>query len=643
MAKKRFNVDKYVMEICNEIGANPNDELMDKSPCPDDYLPLTYDMLIRFALMNNWDPVYHKDSDSILSEENELNKILNDYDLAPGVPPKDHMIKFLRFAAKSFNSGFFVTNFVYASLLDEIINNIPKNSSPVTLIGEEGVGKMPFSRLIHNQTRGDNNPFITVDCSAYSDDDLCSLVFGTDIEGNYGIQGTKLASAAGGSLYIKNLQSSGKRFQVRLYDFFTKDHILNSKESEFENTQVKIICSYEVDSEGDNDKLAISLDSRLIYSNFCHRINLLPFDQVRSDLPLLIFILMVKLAPRMGLDFFSLEIPEFLLRYWVLYKKWADNYHKLRYTITSFLEYYTKFKIDKRKNAVLPLYKYRKNLSCDESESPRMRYDKPDAHENMEIFFYIFSVERPEIIPYLEQLSFYPSNPIFLFDLMSIPFLGYISKLKNPKDHNPFAELPDYLKFSPFHTNISFTRDDMNKLNTDVKKIFVKSESSTIARYHKSDINKIVVEVFEGRQDLPRIKFFPKGESDYKEIKYNPKNQLPQISFLLFLIYERSNINEDGHAKNVEWGLNWLEKPNDSNFKPLINICRWMKFVDERGNIKPPSWWQSPSNTYPMITKIRNILMANDIGKNFIKPDSFSGKKAVYHIDEGIRAEIIIK
>ncbi len=616
---------------------------MNESLYPNDYLPITYDMLIRFALMNNWDPVYHKKADAILTDEGKFSKILYDWDLIPGIPPKDHMIQFLRFAAKSFSSGFFITNFVYASYLEDDLNNIPESANLVTMIGEQGVGKTPFAKMIHDQTVGNEKPFITVDCSAFGDDDLCSLVFGTDVEGKYGIRGTKLALANHGSLYLKNLQSAGKHFQARLDDFLKKDPVLDTTAFEYKNAHVKIICSYEIDSEPNFDKIAASLDDSLAYSIFAHKIYLLPIERIRSDLPLLIFVLMLKLFPRLKLDFNSIEIPDFLLRYWILYRNWSGNYHELQHMLTVFLENYSRFNIEKGSDRKAPIHRSRIYSMDDESKVDHLRYGKPDTYDNKEIADYIFDFEQPEINEYLEQLSFYNVTPIYLFDLMGIPFLEYLSQIKDPKDRKPTAKLSDYHKFSPFGIKLSFDFGETDKRKIDTEKIIRVPESSAAIKYDKNDIEEIIVEVFKQKRDFPRIKFALKGGSDLKEIKYNPKNQIPQVSFLIFLIYERNNIDDNGNPRNPNWGVNWLVKRCDLNFEPIIDVCRWLRLVDKEDRIIPPSWWMEPENTYPIYSRIGDILEENDVDRKIIRPFRNPGYSAIYHIIDGIKAKIDIK
>ena len=88
--------------------------------------------------------------------------------------------------------------------------------------GERGIGKEILAKRVHCRGSRKNNPFLTIDCSSYNEDDLIKEIFGHEFKGLERSQKAKLGLlelANQGSLLIKNIECLGEEAQARLSQF----------------------------------------------------------------------------------------------------------------------------------------------------------------------------------------------------------------------------------------------------------------------------------------------------------------------------------------------------------------------------------------------------------------------------------------
>src|SRR5690606_28054507 len=75
----------------------------------------------------------------------------------------------------------------------------------VLLLGEPGVGKCLLAHIIHAHSRRAGRPFITVSCTAFSETQLATELFGRDAAFGSPVQ-PQLTRAAGGTLLLDDVQ-----------------------------------------------------------------------------------------------------------------------------------------------------------------------------------------------------------------------------------------------------------------------------------------------------------------------------------------------------------------------------------------------------------------------------------------------------
>lgn len=129
-------------------------------------------------------------------------------------------------------------------VMKEILKKIRRFSPttlPVLLIGETGVGKEMFARMIHDMSQFREGPFVPVNCGAIPDSLFESLVFGHEkgtFTGAYAQQQGWLESSRGGTLFLDEIGEIPLPMQVKLLRVLqekTFSRIGSSKEIPFES------------------------------------------------------------------------------------------------------------------------------------------------------------------------------------------------------------------------------------------------------------------------------------------------------------------------------------------------------------------------------------------------------------------------
>src|ERR1039458_8290330 len=92
----------------------------------------------------------------------------------------------------------------------------------VMILGESGYGKEVMARLIHNQRRRKDGPFMPVECSIMPGSLIESELFGYERGAFTGAERTKkglIESADGGTLFLDEIGDLGVELQTRLFRF----------------------------------------------------------------------------------------------------------------------------------------------------------------------------------------------------------------------------------------------------------------------------------------------------------------------------------------------------------------------------------------------------------------------------------------
>ncbi|MDR2000456.1 MAG: sigma 54-interacting transcriptional regulator [Zoogloeaceae bacterium] len=121
-------------------------------------------------------------------------------------------------------AGAWRTRIVSSSLrMDEVLRRarrIAENDNPFLIIGPQGVGKETLARTIHQASARAKQPFVTLVCGILSPESIEAEIFGAGK--TKGAPKGLLAAAAGGMLFIDELESLPPIVQVRLLPLVRK-------------------------------------------------------------------------------------------------------------------------------------------------------------------------------------------------------------------------------------------------------------------------------------------------------------------------------------------------------------------------------------------------------------------------------------
>lgn len=126
----------------------------------------------------------------------------------------------------------------------------PPHGLNVCLVGEIGVGKLFFAKLMHNYACEEgiftkNSPFITVDCTkyVYNNSKLLKKIFGITKEQNTVDKTSLIFKASGGIIFLEEAHLLSEKFKSVLFEYMRNGYITGFENSYNEITNVKFICA----------------------------------------------------------------------------------------------------------------------------------------------------------------------------------------------------------------------------------------------------------------------------------------------------------------------------------------------------------------------------------------------------------------
>ncbi|MBI5155393.1 sigma 54-interacting transcriptional regulator [Candidatus Poribacteria bacterium] len=104
------------------------------------------------------------------------------------------------------------------------MNALAEADSPVLVTGPAGCGKIYIARVLHIKGRQPNEPFITVDCSNYTDEAAREVLFGAAGGPESKPKASAISLAGGGTLVLKHFGALGAISQKALLDWMFRVH-----------------------------------------------------------------------------------------------------------------------------------------------------------------------------------------------------------------------------------------------------------------------------------------------------------------------------------------------------------------------------------------------------------------------------------
>lgn len=199
-----------------------------------------------------------------------------------------------------------------------MIKKVAQVNCNVLLQAETGTGKQMVARAIHSLSPRKNNPFVYFNCGGFTEELICSELFGYEKGAFTGATSTKTGlfeSAAGGTVLLDEIGEMPLSMQVKLLHVLQERQILRVGGTKPIDLDIRIIAATNVD-------LKYAISRNLFREDLFYRLNVvglhLPgLTERREDIPLLIshFIDKFNLAFNKKIKGISPQVTELLHTY----------------------------------------------------------------------------------------------------------------------------------------------------------------------------------------------------------------------------------------------------------------------------------------------------------------------------------------
>lgn len=199
---------------------------------------------------------------------------------------------------------------------------------PVMILGENGVGKENIAKLIHENSKRKNKPFISVDCGAIPEGTMNSELFGHErgaFSGAFESRKGYFEQVDGGTIFLDEIADMPIQTQNSLLRILENGEYLRVGSSELRKCNVRVIAAtnkdlYQMIAEG-------KFRQDLFYRLYCISINMPALRERKDDIPILFTYFAEKVADEYQCDPISLtpEAEEILKEF-----PWPGNIRELR-------------------------------------------------------------------------------------------------------------------------------------------------------------------------------------------------------------------------------------------------------------------------------------------------------------------------
>jgi transcriptional regulator with PAS, ATPase and Fis domain len=230
-------------------------------------------------------------------------------------------------AITQMNDGTFIGRSLAIQRLKTIAAKVALRSSTIMILGETGTGKEMLARFIHAQSTRAAQPFIPVDCTAFSETLFESQLFG-HVKGAFtGAHRDTLGfvrSANGGTLFLDEIGELGLSLQAKLLRVLQERRVVPVGDALPKPVDIRVICATHRDLSAMVSAGAFRQD--LYFRLQVFSLNLPPLRSRSDDLILLAEHYLDRLAQLYGSEPKRLALPaaEALLRH-----AWPGNVREL--------------------------------------------------------------------------------------------------------------------------------------------------------------------------------------------------------------------------------------------------------------------------------------------------------------------------
>jgi len=209
----------------------------------------------------------------------------------------------------------------------QLADKVARYNTTVLITGESGTGKELVARGIHATGKGDNAPFVAVNCGSIPENLLESEFFG-HVKGAFtGADREKkglFEEADNGTLFLDEIGELPLDLQVKLLRVLQEREVRRVGAVKGHPVDVRVLAAT-------NKDLAESVQQGLFREDLFYRLNVLnvhipPLRQHKEDLPLLCRFFLDKFAVRLGIEVQGIApaAMDLLMRY-----EWPGNVREL--------------------------------------------------------------------------------------------------------------------------------------------------------------------------------------------------------------------------------------------------------------------------------------------------------------------------
>jgi DNA-binding NtrC family response regulator len=208
------------------------------------------------------------------------------------------------------------------------IRAVARTDATVLILGETGTGKELVSRAIHERSRRAEQPFIAVNCGAFTETLLESELFGHEkgaFTGAVGRRAGMFEMADGGTLFLDELGETSLSVQVNLLRVLEEMTFRRVGGRETVRVDVRIVAATNMNLRRAVDEGRFRED--LFYRLDVFPVSLPPLRERREDIPLLMRHFLDEMSAEYGLEapVVSADAIAAILGY-----RWPGNVRQLR-------------------------------------------------------------------------------------------------------------------------------------------------------------------------------------------------------------------------------------------------------------------------------------------------------------------------
>lgn len=212
-----------------------------------------------------------------------------------------------------------------------MINRVARTTTPVLFLGESGVGKEMFARILHETSDRSDAPFVAVNCAALPESLIEADLFGVEKGAYTGATSTKqgrFERADGGTLLLDEVGCLSKEAQAKLLRVLQEGEFERVGDQKARHVNVRIVAAT-------NEDLEVAVQNGTFRADLYYRLNIFPIQipplrDRKDDIPALAnyFMQRFSMLHDRKLSGFNELAVEALLEY-----EWPGNVRELENAI----------------------------------------------------------------------------------------------------------------------------------------------------------------------------------------------------------------------------------------------------------------------------------------------------------------------